>query len=115
MFDLAIYVSCLFRFFCVLKIGGGLRPCIGYRGLNKITATVFTKLDLRNAYHLFCMRRGDEWKLPLAHLVGTNGYKVMPFGWPNYPTVFQGLVNDVLREMINHCVFVYLDYILICS
>lgn len=41
-----------------------LRPCIDYRGLNDITrdnsrytgflqgATVFTKLDLRNAYRL---------------------------------------------------------------
>ena len=68
-------------FFFVQKKDGGLRPCIDYRGLNKITvrnryplplmatafellqgASVFTKLDLRNAYHLVRIRQGDEWK-----------------------------------------------------
>ena len=68
-------------FFFVGKKDGGLRPCIDYRGLNKITvrnryplpliasafellqgATIFTKLDLRNAYHLVRIREGEEWK-----------------------------------------------------
>lgn len=39
----------------------------------------------------------------------------MPFGFPNAPAVFQALVNDVLRDMLNHFVFVYLDNILIFS
>lgn len=39
----------------------------------------------------------------------------MPFGLTNGPTVFQALVNDVLRDFINHCVFVYLDDILILA
>lgn len=62
-------------FFFVGKKDGGLRPCIDYRGLNKITvrnryplplmstafeilqeANIFTKLDLRNAYHLVRIR-----------------------------------------------------------
>jgi len=36
----------------------------------------------------------------------------MPFGLANAPEVFQAFVNDVLREMLNHFVFVYLDDIL---
>ena len=39
----------------------------------------------------------------------------MPFGLSNCPSVFQALVNDVLLEMINRCVFVYLDDILVFS
>lgn len=39
----------------------------------------------------------------------------MPFGLTNAPAVFQALDKDVLRDMLNHFVFVYLDDILIFS
>lgn len=39
----------------------------------------------------------------------------MPFGLTNAPAVFQNLVNDVLKDMFNRFVFIYLDYILIFS
>ena len=39
----------------------------------------------------------------------------MPFGLINAPAVFQSLVNDVLRDMLNCFVFVYLDNILVFS
>ena len=42
-------------------------------------------------------------------------YLVMPFGLTNAPAVFQALVNDILRDIINYYVFVYLDDILIFS
>ena len=121
-------------FFFVGKKDGGLRPCIDYRGLNKITirnryplplistafdllqgATIFSKLDLRNAYHLVRIRQGDEWKTAFNTPSGHYEYQVMPFGLTNAPAVFQALINDVLRDMINHFVFVYLDDILIFS
>ena len=39
----------------------------------------------------------------------------MPFGLTNAPAVFQALVKDVLRDILNRFVFVYLDDILIFS
>ena len=115
-----------------LSIGGGvffvdkkdktLRPCIDFRGLNDITvknkyplplidsafgflhqATIFSKLDLRNAYHLV---RIKEWKTAFKKPLGHFEYLVMPFGLTNAPAVFQALINDVLRDMLNRFVFV---------
>lgn len=76
-------------------------------------ATIFTKLELRNVFHLVRIRERDECKTALNMHLGHFEYLVMPFGLTNGPTVFQALVNDVLRDFINHCVFVYLDDILI--
>ncbi len=70
-------------------------------------ATIFTKLDLRNAYHLVRIRKGDEWKTAFNTPTGHFEYLVMPFGLSNSPTVFQTLVNDVLRDVVNRFVFVY--------
>lgn len=78
-------------------------------------STVFTKLDLQNAYHLVRTRAGDEWKTAFNTPMGHYEYKVMPFGLVNAPAVFQALINDVLRDMLNRFVFVYLDDILIFS
>lgn len=121
-------------FFFVDKKDKSLCPCIDYRGLNDITiknryplplissafellqgAKVFTKLDLRNAYHLVRIREGDEWKTAFNTPSGHYEYLVMPFGLTNAPAVFQALVNDVLRDMLNIFMFVYLDDILIFS
>ncbi|KAL2095578.1 hypothetical protein ACEWY4_007726 [Coilia grayii] len=121
-------------FFFVGMKDGSLRPCIDYRELNDITvknryplpllatafeslqgATVFTKLDLRNAYHLVRIWECDEWKTAFNTPNGHYEYLVMPFGLTNAPAIFQGLVNDVLRDMLDRFVFVYLDDILIFS
>uniref|UniRef100_A0A674PMU1 Gypsy retrotransposon integrase-like protein 1 n=1 Tax=Takifugu rubripes TaxID=31033 RepID=A0A674PMU1_TAKRU len=121
-------------FFFVQKKDGTLRPCIDYRSLNEITiknkyplplldaafaplhrAQVFSKLDLRSAYHLVQIREGDEWKTAFNTPLGHFEYLVMPFGLTNAPAVFQALINDVLRDMLNKFIFVYLDDILIFS
>lgn len=47
----------------------------------------------------------------LSHL-GHFEYVGMSFGLSNAPTVFQALVFNILRDLINHFVFRYLDDIL---
>ncbi len=63
----------------------------------------------------FGLGRGDEWKTAFNTPTGHFEYLVMPFGLSNSPAVFQTLVNDVLRDVVNRFVFVYLDDILIFS
>lgn len=76
-------------------------------------ATIFSKLDLHNAYHLVCIHEGDEWKSAFNTPSRHYEYLAMPFGLTNTPAVFQALVNDVLRDMVNKFVYVHLDDILI--
>lgn len=121
-------------FFFVDKKDGSLRQCIDYSPLNNITlknryplplissafellqtATIFTKLYLRNAYHLIRIREGEEWKTGFNTPSGHYEYLVMPFGLCNAPSVFQNFVNEVLREFLNAFVFVYRDDISIFS
>ena len=74
---------------------------------------MFSKLDLRNAYHLVRIWEGDEWKTAFNTPTGHYEYLVMLFGLTNAPNIFQTLINDLLRDMLNKFVFVYLDDILI--
>ncbi|KAK3519806.1 hypothetical protein QTP70_006489 [Hemibagrus guttatus] len=116
------------------KKDGGLRPCIDYHALNRITvkfryplplvpaalehlrgATIFTKLDLRSAYNLIRICEGDEWKTAFITPTGHYEYLVMPNGLANAPSVFQDFIHEVLREFLHRCVLVYIDDILIYS
>uniref|UniRef100_A0A8C1UCL9 ribonuclease H n=1 Tax=Cyprinus carpio TaxID=7962 RepID=A0A8C1UCL9_CYPCA len=121
-------------FFFVEKKDGGLRPCIDYRGLNNDTvkfryplplvpsaleqlreARIYTKLDLRSAYNLICIKEGDEWKTAFLTTRGHYEYQVMPYGLANAPAVFQSFINEIFRDLLNQYVIAYIDDILIYS
>ncbi|KAL0168429.1 hypothetical protein M9458_036651, partial [Cirrhinus mrigala] len=109
-------------FFFVKKKDGTLRPCIDYRGPNDITIKfryplplVPAALEQLPAYNLIRIREGDEWKTAFSTSTGHYEYCVMPFGLANSPSVFQSFINDVFRDMLDCCVIVYIDDILIFS
>ena len=48
----------------------------------------------------------------------TNGhfeYTVMPFGLTNVPAVFQHMANDIFRDLLDVCLIIYLDDLLVYS
>lgn len=75
--------------------------------------TIFSKLDLRNAYHLVRIREGDEWETAFDTHLGHFDYFVMPFGLTNAPAVFQALIDDVLRDMLDK--FVLCNMMIFCA
>ena len=114
--------------------GRGLRLCVDYRGLNKITmknryplplmdelrdwvqgSTIFTKIDLKVGYNLVRIKEGDEWKTAFRTRYGHYEYLVMPMGLCNAPASFQNMMNDILRDLLDRGVICYLDDILIYS
>ena len=57
---------------------------------------------------------GDEWKTAFRTRYGHFEYTVMPFGLTNAPAVFQHMANDIFRDLLDTCLIIYLDDLLIC-
>uniref|UniRef100_A0A0W0FN45 Reverse transcriptase domain-containing protein n=1 Tax=Moniliophthora roreri TaxID=221103 RepID=A0A0W0FN45_MONRR len=96
----------------VKKKSGALCLCVDFRGLNKITkkdhyplplisdlldalskAKVYTKLNLHHVYHLVQVAEGLT----------------------NAPAAFQHFINSIFADLLDVCVVIYLDDILIYS
>jgi len=112
--------------------GRGLRLCVDYCGINRITvpnryplplmqelqdriqgAQFFTKIDLKNRYHLVRMKEGEEWKTAFRTRYGLYEFLVMLFGLTNAPATFQDMMNHIFRDMIDLGLLAYIDDLLI--
>ncbi|CAI7876737.1 unnamed protein product, partial [Closterium sp. NIES-54] len=111
-----------------------IRMCIDYRALNRVTiksrypipraeklfdqlrtAQVFSKIDLRGGYHQIRVNPPDCPKTFFRTRYGSFEYTVMPFGLTNAPATFKMTMNEAFHPLLDKCVIVYLDDILIYS
>jgi len=65
------------------------------------TKKVFTKIDLRWGHNNVRIKEGDKWKVAFTTLEGSFELTVMFFGLTNSPAIFQAMMNELLRDLIN--------------
>jgi len=118
----------------VKKKDGFLQLYVDFRKLNRITkkdqyplplisnlldsphkACIYTKIGLQHADHLVCIAKRDEWKTAFCTRYEAFKWSVMPFRLTNAPAAFQRFINNVFSDLLDVCVVVYLDDILIYS
>ena len=58
-------------------------------------------MDLQWGYNNVRIKEEDEWKAAFTTHVGSFEPVVMFFGMTNSPAIFQAIMNEVLRDMIN--------------
>ncbi len=78
-------------------------------------ARIYSKIDLKHAYHLVCIAEGDEPKMAFQTHYGSFEWRVMPFRLSNAPAVFQQFINNVLEGLLDVCAIGYIDDILVYS
>ena len=106
--------------FFVGKKDGGKHMVMDYHRLNKqmvknnyllplITNLVdamgnkklFTKMDLQWGYNNVYIKEGDKWKAAFTIHVRLFELVVMFFRMMNLPAMFQGMMNKIMRDLIN--------------
>jgi len=58
-------------------------------------------MDLRWSYNNVRIKKGDEWKAAFTTPKGSFEPMVMFFRLMNSPTMFQAMMNELLRDLIN--------------
>jgi hypothetical protein len=118
----------------IRKKDGSWRLCIDYCQLIKTTiknqypllriddlfdqmkgATVFSKINLRSAYHQLRIKDDDIPKTSFKTRFGHYEFTVLPFGLTNAPGVFMSFMNGVFHKYLDKFVQVFIDDILIYS
>nr|CAD2181854.1 unnamed protein product [Meloidogyne enterolobii] len=114
----------------VQKSDGKLRPCVDFRPLNKVTITDpyplprmdevinkvagkcwYSRLDLASGFWQIPLDQESSHKCGLITEWGLYEMKRLPFGLKNAPSIFQRVMDKILKGILN--VTAYIDDILI--
>ena len=115
----------------VKKKDGSLHLCVDFCGFNCISKKdcyllllisnlldspwIYSKINLCHTYHLVHIANSNEWKTAFKTCYRSFEWSVMPFGLTNALAVFQWFINDIFSDLLDICVVIYLDDILIYS
>ena len=118
----------------VKKKDRSLWLCIDYQALNNITrknqyplpligplvdqlrkAKYFMKLNLRASYNNVRIAEGHKWKTAFRMHYRLYEMLVMPFSLTNAPSAFQFFMNNIFHYLLDVCMVIYLNDILIYS
>jgi len=118
----------------IKKKDGSLCLCVDFCGVNCISkkncyllllisnlldspykSWVYSKIDLCHAYHLVHIANGNEWKTAFRTYYRSFEWSIMSFGLTNAFAAFQQFMNDIFSDLLDVCVVIYLDDILIYS
>lgn len=116
------------------KKDGSLRFCVDYRGLNDATvrnsyplphtddlfdrlqgAKYYSKIDLRTGFYQILLADADREKTAFRTRYGHFEWTVLPMGLTNAPATFQHMMHSTFRDLLDRCVLVFLDDIVVYS
>jgi len=116
----------------VKKKDSSLHLCINFHDLNCISkkdyyllplifnlldssykAWVYSKIDLHHAYYLVHIANSNEWKTAFRICYGSFEWSVMLFSLINTPIAFQQFMNNIFSDLLDICIIIYLNDILI--